>query len=142
MFYVIARSPLKMGIVTETFCDVTTCLKYDSVVMVVGWFSSDICTWNMCCLSLSRSLNTCTEILQLRRKRDENNKWQADEKNKEKCRYLWEYDVHCYWHDSPPVCLIFDPGPFFSNRMFLTYLISVNSFGHIWILAIFSSCIG
>ena len=35
-------------------------------------------------------------------------------------------------------CLIFDPGPLFSNSMFLTYLISVNSFGHICILATFA----
>jgi hypothetical protein len=41
-----------------------------------------------------------------------------------------------------PVCLIIDPGPLFSNRMFLTYLISVSSFGHICILATFSSCTG
>jgi len=43
---------------------------------------------------------------------------------------------------APQIYLIFDPGLLFSNRMFLTYLISFNSFGHICILAKFSSCAG
>jgi hypothetical protein len=47
-----------MALVAETVCDVTTFLKYDSVVIVLYLYL------NMCCLSLRRSFNICTEILQ------------------------------------------------------------------------------
>ena len=66
----------------------------------------------------------------------------SDKQTREIRKSLGIYEnIKCIIIDmrAPPVCLIFDPGPLFSNRMFLTYLISVSSF---CILATFSSCTG